>query len=363
MVAVVAGRPADQVVGRDPSGRRPHPVIRGPSTSSWPATPGAPSACSRERDSCSSRWPWRWSRCSPAMVWRAPTTGRAVVLGLILGGALGNLCRPVVPGRPRRGGRLRRPPLLAHLQRGRRLHRGRVPVAGRVLGPRPPGAVTAITVVGPGVARRRPGGQGGGAGGGPVPLVGRRAGRRGPGGGRRDDGDGAAARCCACGQRAPGSTRRRSRGPGPPEGDPTVVFEVVHEDAEVIVVDKPAGLVVHPGAGHRDRDTGQRVARPLSRPGRSSERCGLRADRARASSTGSTGVPPDCWWWPGRRLPTGRWWTSWPTGRCHAATRPWSSAPWRGRPAWWTLPSGARSAPRPAWPSPARARRPAPGTR
>ena len=41
-------------------------------------------------------------------------------------------------------------------------------------------------------------------------------------------------------------------GLGPPEGDPTVVFDVVHEDAEVIVVDKPAGLVVHPGAGHRD---------------------------------------------------------------------------------------------------------------
>ena len=38
--------------------------------------------------------------------------------------------------------------------------------------------------------------------------------------------------------------------PGP-EGDPSVVFAVVHEDADVVVVDKPAGLVVHPGAGHR----------------------------------------------------------------------------------------------------------------
>ncbi len=36
------------------------------------------------------------------------------------------------------------------------------------------------------------------------------------------------------------------------EPDPGVRFEVVHEDAEVIVVDKPAGLVVHPGAGHRE---------------------------------------------------------------------------------------------------------------
>jgi len=31
-----------------------------------------------------------------------------------------------------------------------------------------------------------------------------------------------------------------------------VSFSVVYEDASIIVVDKPAGLVVHPGAGHRD---------------------------------------------------------------------------------------------------------------
>jgi 23S rRNA pseudouridine1911/1915/1917 synthase len=35
--------------------------------------------------------------------------------------------------------------------------------------------------------------------------------------------------------------------PGP---EPDVVFAVVYEDDDVIVVDKPAGLVVHPGAGH-----------------------------------------------------------------------------------------------------------------
>jgi 23S rRNA pseudouridine1911/1915/1917 synthase len=39
--------------------------------------------------------------------------------------------------------------------------------------------------------------------------------------------------------------------PGLIEADPTVEFEVVYEDPEIIVVDKPAGLVVHPGAGHR----------------------------------------------------------------------------------------------------------------
>jgi 23S rRNA pseudouridine1911/1915/1917 synthase len=36
-----------------------------------------------------------------------------------------------------------------------------------------------------------------------------------------------------------------------PEADPSVVFEVVYEDEEIIVVDKPAGLIVHPGSGHR----------------------------------------------------------------------------------------------------------------
>jgi 23S rRNA pseudouridine1911/1915/1917 synthase len=35
-----------------------------------------------------------------------------------------------------------------------------------------------------------------------------------------------------------------------PEADGRVPVVVVHEDADVIVVDKPAGLVVHPGAGH-----------------------------------------------------------------------------------------------------------------
>ena len=37
--------------------------------------------------------------------------------------------------------------------------------------------------------------------------------------------------------------------PGP---DPTIEFGVVHVDDTVIVVDKPAGLVVHPGAGNPD---------------------------------------------------------------------------------------------------------------
>lgn len=34
--------------------------------------------------------------------------------------------------------------------------------------------------------------------------------------------------------------------------DPSVEFQVVAADDDVIVIDKPAGLVVHPGAGHRE---------------------------------------------------------------------------------------------------------------
>jgi 23S rRNA pseudouridine1911/1915/1917 synthase len=40
--------------------------------------------------------------------------------------------------------------------------------------------------------------------------------------------------------------------PVPAGPDPDVAFTVVHVDDQVVVVDKPAGLVVHPGAGHRE---------------------------------------------------------------------------------------------------------------
>jgi 23S rRNA pseudouridine1911/1915/1917 synthase len=34
--------------------------------------------------------------------------------------------------------------------------------------------------------------------------------------------------------------------------DSSIDLSIVHEDLDVVVIDKPAGLVVHPGAGHRD---------------------------------------------------------------------------------------------------------------
>jgi 23S rRNA pseudouridine1911/1915/1917 synthase len=41
-------------------------------------------------------------------------------------------------------------------------------------------------------------------------------------------------------------------GPQAPQPDPSVSFTVVHEDEHLIIIDKPAGLVVHPGAGNPD---------------------------------------------------------------------------------------------------------------
>jgi 23S rRNA pseudouridine1911/1915/1917 synthase len=38
----------------------------------------------------------------------------------------------------------------------------------------------------------------------------------------------------------------------PPQADHTVEFGVIHEDEHIIIIDKPAGLVVHPGAGNPD---------------------------------------------------------------------------------------------------------------
>ena len=42
-----------------------------------------------------------------------------------------------------------------------------------------------------------------------------------------------------------------SRPPEPLEPDPAVEFGLVYADDDLLVIDKPAGLVVHPGAGHQ----------------------------------------------------------------------------------------------------------------
>ena len=117
---------------------------------------------------------------------------------------------------------------------------------------------------------------------------------------------------------------------------------VVHEDDDVVVVDKPAGLVVHPGAGQRRRHARQRAARPL--PG---DRRRRRARTGPASCTASTAARPGCWSWPGRQQayarPGRR--AGGPRGRA-AGTRRWCGACPRPPTASSTRRSAARRATR-----------------
>ena len=76
-----------------------------------------------------------------------------------------------------------------------------------------------------------------------------------------------------------------------PSPDPAVDVSVLHADDAVIVVDKPAGLVVHPGAGHATGTLVNGAPRPLpghDRPGRGP------TPHGRASSTASTRAPRGC---------------------------------------------------------------------
>ncbi len=67
-----------------------------------------------------------------------------------------------------------------------------------------------------------------------------------------------------------------------------IPLDVVYEDGDVIVVNKPKGLVVHPAPGHPDGTLVNALLLPLRRvPLRH-----RRGAAARASSTGSTGTPP-----------------------------------------------------------------------
>ena len=59
-----------------------------------------------------------------------------------------------------------------------------------------------------------------------------------------------------------------SRTPGPVAGRPASRCRWSGATTQVIVVDKPAGLVVHPGAGNRSGHAGAGAAGPVSRPGR-----------------------------------------------------------------------------------------------
>ncbi len=82
-----------------------------------------------------------------------------------------------------------------------------------------------------------------------------------------------------------------------------IALAVVWEDADLIVIDKPAGMVVHPAPG---TPSGTLVNALLHHCG---DTCrGSAARGGPASSTASTRILPAFWWW---RNPTGRI-TGWP---------------------------------------------------
>ena len=53
--------------------------------------------------------------------------------------------------------------------------------------------------------------------------------------------------------------------PTAPEADPTIGLEVLYADDDVVVINKQAGLVVHPGGRYHRRDPRQCLVGPLPR--------------------------------------------------------------------------------------------------
>ena len=80
--------------------------------------------------------------------------------------------------------------------------------------------------------------------------------------------------------------------PAIPQGQ-DIPLEVVYEDKDLIVIDKPAGLVVHPAAGNPD---GTLVNALIAHCGASLSASAAR--RGPASCTGSTRTRAACWWPP-----------------------------------------------------------------
>ena len=129
-----------------------------------------------------------------------------------------------------------------------------------------------------------------------------------------------------------------------PVADPSVEFAVVHEDATVIVVDKPAALVVHPGAGNMEGTLVHGLLARIPTSQASANRPG------RGSSTASTPAAPGCSWSHARRRRRTR---SSPSSR----RTPRAVVTWRScgvtrtpRTASSTLRSDATDATRSAWP-------------
>ena len=101
-----------------------------------------------------------------------------------------------------------------------------------------------------------------------------------------------------------------------------IPLAVVYEDKDLIVIDKPAGLVVHPAAGNPD---GTLVNALIAHCGEFAHRASA-AWRGRASSTASTRTPAGSWSRPRTSAPWRASPSSSPTTRSSAPITPWSGA-------------------------------------
>ncbi len=87
----------------------------------------------------------------------------------------------------------------------------------------------------------------------------------------------------------------------PPDEDllpEQIPLRIAYEDASTLIVDKPAGLVVHPSAGHA---SGTLVNALLGRAEAMGEPlAGIAGVGGRGSCIGWTRTHRACWWWPRR---------------------------------------------------------------
>ena len=93
--------------------------------------------------------------------------------------------------------------------------------------------------------------------------------------------------------------------PLPPEAldltpDPTVPFSVLYQDEDIVVVDKPAGVVVHPGKGNWNHTLVHGLLAlgtlaPAVAPKGDDEDEDLVRSRGLGSCTGSIAIRAVCW--------------------------------------------------------------------
>ena len=164
----------------------------------------------------------------------------------------------------------------------------------------------------------------------------------------------AARRCAADATRGRRVRRRARRAPSPTRRWPSPSCT---RTPSSIVVDKPAGLVVHHGAGPHGGHVGGRPAGPLPRPGGLAEAAVATSRTGPGSCTAWTRAPRGCWWWP---APPTAYRSLAQQFRAHGAGREYRGAGGgdRGgrRAAPSTRPSAARRGNRRAWRCTARGR-------